>query len=163
MFAVWLIPSKKDTKHLENIIKKLSHDFHAPIFLPHITIYGLMDISIEIVKDAVINCMSDLEPIMVEHDGIDYSDDLWKSVFIKIKPTKILRLANEKLTQKLAKYSNYEFYPHISLIYKKIRDSEKKKIIENLKIKDEFEMNRIGILKFSKNMNKWRLVSVYKL
>ena len=53
------------------------------------------------------------------------------------------------------------FSPHISLSYGKLTKLEKSKIIKNLRIKNKINLNRIAILKFSKNVNEWELVRTF--
>ena len=65
--------------------------------------------------------------------------------------------------QKLDQYTNYEFLPHISLIYKKIAKSEKVKIIDGLDIKNEFVMDRVAIQQYSENVNEWKIIRYFKL
>ena len=51
MYAIWLTFSQNDKKYLGKIIKKIAKKYDAPEFEPHITIYGLIDIEIEIMTN----------------------------------------------------------------------------------------------------------------
>ncbi len=161
MFAVWLLPNTEDIEYLNGIIKNLSQRYSAPEFVPHITVYGLVDPSLEVLEECVKNSISDSKPFIVKKSGIDYSDDIWKTIFINIKPNSSLISINKKLARKLGQYARYEFMPHISLIYKKIDDAEKKKIIDSLKIKNEFTIDKIAIQKFSENVHEWEIIRTY--
>ncbi len=161
MFAVWLLPDMEDTKYLSGIIKNLSQRYDAPEFLPHITVYGLVDPSLEVLEECVRNSISDSKPFIVKKAGIDYSDDIWKTIFVNIEPNSNLNTINEELASKLGQYTKYEFVPHISLIYKKIEDVEKKEIIDSLKIKNEFIIDGIAIQKFSENVYEWKIIRTY--
>ena len=163
MFAVWLIPVLEDEQYLGEIARKLSKLYEAPKFQPHITIYGLIDAKFEIVKNAVIKSVADVEPFTVKTTGLSYSDDIWKSVFVNIESNKNLNLIHERLSDNLGMYSKYNFIPHLSLIYKKIDESEKKKIIDNIRLKKELGIDKISILKFSEDISKWKIIEVLKL
>lgn len=39
-YSVWLEPSIKDAKYISKIIKQLGRKYGAPLFAPHITVYG---------------------------------------------------------------------------------------------------------------------------
>lgn len=163
MFAIWLLPDTNDTEYLSRIITNLSHKFNSPTFLPHITIYGLVDAHLSVVEDAVTNAISNLNSFTVKKSGINYLDDIWKTIFINIFPNQELESINEKLAQKLGQYANYEFLPHISLMYKKLAESEKVKIIDDLDIKNEFAMDRVAIQQYSENVNEWKIIRYFKL
>ena len=163
MFAIWLLPNKEDTQFLETIINNLSQEFNTPKFLPHITVYGLVNTDLSIVEDAVKNSIDEIEPFIVKKSGIGYSDDMWKTLFINITSNTELHLINSKLGNKLDKYVQYEFSPHISLMYKKMKKTEKMKILESLRIKNEFVIKKIAIQKFSKKIHEWKIVRVYDL
>ena len=163
MFAIWLLPDEKDTRFLEAIINNLSQEFNSPKFLPHITAYGLVDIDLTIVEDAVENSIDEIKPFIVKKSGIGYSDDIWKSLFINIASNNELDLINSKLSYILGRYVQYKFSPHISLMYKNMEKMEKIKILESLRIKNEFEINKIAIQKFSKKIHEWKIIRVYDL
>ena len=50
MYAIWLTFSQNDKKYLRKIIKNIAKKYDAPEFEPHITIYGLIDIEINLIK-----------------------------------------------------------------------------------------------------------------
>jgi len=162
MFAIWLLPDTNDTKYLSRIITNLSRKFNSPTFLPHVTIYGLVDAHLSIIEDAITNAISNLNSFTVKKLEINYSDNIWKTIFINIVTNQELESINEKLAQKLDQYANYEFLPHISLMYKKIAKSEKAKIIDGLHIKNEFLMDRIAIQQYSENVNEWKNIRYFK-
>jgi 2'-5' RNA ligase len=163
MYAIWLLFNKTDTKYLKKIIKEFSNEFDSPIFIPHITVYGLLNLDIESIKKIVKRSIQDIEPFIIEKSKIKESDDIWKTLFVEIKMNLELNAINDKLKFKLIKSSKYKFSPHISLLYKKLSNIQKLKIIKNLKIKNEFEIDKIAILKFSKNVDEWKIVQTFNL
>ncbi len=163
MFAIWLLPDTNDTKYLSRIITNLSRKFNSPEFLPHMTIYGLVDARLSVVEDAITNAISNLNSFTVKKSEINYSDNIWKTIFINIVLNQELESINEKLAQKLGQYVNYEFLPHISLIYKKIAESKKVKIIDGLDIKNEFVVDKVAIQQYSENVNEWKIIRYFKL
>ena len=163
MYAVWLLLEEQDSEYINRIIKNLSQRYGVTEFPCHITVYGLVNAELEVVEEAVKTSISNLKPFIVRKSGIEYSDDIWKSLFINIELTAELRLINKKLTQKLVHYDKYEFLPHISLIYKKMAEYEKRKIIDAMKIKNEFAIDKIAILEFSENIQDWKIIRSFKL
>ena len=100
---------------------------------------------------------------MVEKNSIGYSDDFWKTLFIEIKQNLYLNSINEKLTNGLSKFSNYEFSPHVSIIYKKMNENEKKFMVQNLNVKNDFLVSKIVIHEFSNNVEDWKIIKEYDL
>ncbi|MFB5629281.1 MAG: hydrolase, partial [Nitrosarchaeum sp.] len=67
------------------------------------------------------------------------------------------------LKKHFEKILKYQFNPHISLIYKILSSEEKNKIINELKIKNEFRVDKLAIQKFSPDIEKWEIVKEYSL
>lgn len=163
MHAIWFTFSKSDREYLKNIIDEISEKYHAPKFEPHITVYGLIDSEIneidKIAKEVILN----QNLFLVQKSGILQSEELWKTVFIELKSNEQMELIHKKFKKYFDKVSKYEFKPHISLIYKILSIKEKMEIINNLDIKDEFQVNKLAIQKFSPDIKKWKIVKEYNL
>ena len=163
MFAVWLLFGKEDTRYLENIIKDLAAQHNSPFFMPHLTVYGLVDINLETLDNLILESIKDIKPFLVEKYSISYSDDFWKTLFIEIKQNLHLNSINEKLKNGLSKFSDYEFLPHISIVYKKMTENEQKFIAQNINVKNDFLVSKIVIHEFSNNVEEWKIIKEYDL
>ena len=163
MHAIWLTFSKSDREYLKKIIDEISGKYNAPKFEPHITVYGLVDSEISLIdniaKEATLNCNS----FLVKKSEILQSEELWKTVYIKLKMNAQLESIHKNLKKHFEKISKYEFSPHISLIYKILPTEEKIKIINELDIKNEFIINKLVIQKFFPDIEKWKIVKEYNL
>ena len=110
MFAIWLLPNKKDTEYLQRIINKLSLEFNSPKFIPHITIHGLIDLDLEkihrIVEESICGCL----PFDVYKKRIEESDQVWKSLFISFEKSRELSLINNKLKKDLCRMKRTGFH-----------------------------------------------------
>jgi 2'-5' RNA ligase len=163
MYAIWYLFEKNDEIHLIDIIEKLSQKYSSPNFLPHITAYGLVDIKFENLEEIINNNFNGNKVFDVEKEDICFSNKFWETLYVKIKPNLNLNLLNKKFSEKLKKYSKYKFNPHISLIYKKMESNEKQMLRNKINVKDNFTVSRIGILKFSDNINNWKIEATYHL
>ena len=163
MFAIWLLPNKDDTNYLSDIIHELSYKLNSPEFSPHITVYGIVKTNQGILEEAITNILKNLKPFIVKKSRVKHSDFFWKTIFIDITPNRELNFINSKLSNYLSKYANYDFSPHISLVYKKMEIHERIKIIENLSLKDKFTIGNIAIQKYSDNVNEWKIVRNYNI
>jgi len=161
MFAIWFLFDKNDNDYLEHIIQILGRQYESPVFIPHITAYGLVNANLETIDKIVLESIKDIKPFLIEKNKINYSDGFWKTLFIEIKQNLHLNSINKKLTNGLSLFPNYEFLPHISLIYKKMNEEEKKSQAKNLNIKNNFLVSKIAIQEFSENIEDWKIVREY--
>ena len=163
MFAVWALPETKDFDYLSNIINELSKKYEFHTFFPHITLYGLVDVDSLYLENVIADSIINIKPFHVEKEKIDYSDDFWKSIFILIKKNQELEKIHSTLAKNLKKFAIYDLIPHLSFAYKNLEKDEKIKIIESLEIKNDFTIDKIGILEFSQNIKKWKIIKKFYL
>ena len=57
MFAVWYLFDKDSTNYLFEIIIDLAKKYHASIFVPHITAYGLLDIDLKTLDEIILGAI----------------------------------------------------------------------------------------------------------
>lgn len=160
-YSIWLVPAQQDKKYLGSIISNLAKSYGAPPFLPHITLYSGIR-SVGLAEKAVCNCRG-FPAIPVRGNGLKSSDYLWKTLYIDIKTDVKLRALNGILAKTLSTHTRYKFRPHISLMYKKMKKSERQEIALGLSIKSAFHFNRISIIRSSSHVGRWRQVSSMRL
>ena len=161
MHAIWLTFSKSDREYLKNIIDKISEKYHAPKFEPHITVYGLIDLEINQIDKIAKEVISNQNSFLVKKSEILQSEELWKTVFIELKIDQQLELIHKNLKKYFKKFLKYEFNPHISLIYKILPIDERIKIMNELNIKNEFQVSKLAVQKFFPDIEKWKIVKEY--
>ena len=126
----------------------------APIFKPHCTIFSpITDLN----KAKIIINQLDQKIFQVDVQGIDESDDIWKTVFLKLVNNSTLKKINALFNQAFPQI--YQFDPHISLIYKKLDAKKRKSIISKLDMKKSFAIDKISIVCTSGSVEN--LVTVY--
>ena len=157
-YSIWLEPLSGDAKHINKTINKLAKTHAAPRFSAHMTLYSGIS-SLIMAKHAVNQCPK--LRLDVRASGISQSDYLWKTVFVNVKKDKNLRHLNSTLQKNLK--TKYEFKPHISLIYKRLDRTTKRKIIRDLRIKKSFTFDKITIIKSSKNVDNWKKLYTVRL
>ena len=163
MYAIWFVLEKNDTEYFTNIINELSTKYNAQPFKPHITAYGLVDVDLEELDKIVVKSIQGEKQFVIKKSNISYSDVFWKTLFVEFQPNEQLERINKKLTKSLQSFSKYDFIPHVSLIYKKMKESEQKKMADTIEIKEKFKVNAMWIQKFHKDIDKWEIVRKYEL
>ena len=152
-FSIWLIPSHLDGALISRSIQSLSKKYLAPIFKPHCTIFSpITDLN----KAKIIINQLDQKIFQVDVQGIDESDDIWKTVFLKLVNNSTLKKINVLFNQAFPQI--YQFDPHISLIYKKLDAKKRKSIISKLDMKKSFAIDKISIVCTSGSVENWETV-----
>ena len=163
MYAIWFVLEKNDTEYFTNIINELSTKYNAQPFKPHITAYGLVDVDLEELDKIVAKSIQGEKQFVIKKSNISYSDVFWKTLFVEFQPNEQLERINKKLTKSLQSFCKYDFIPHVSLIYKKMKESEQKKLADTIEIKEKFKVNAMWIQKFHEDIDKWKIVRKYEL
>ena len=161
MYAIWFTFQKDDENLLQDIINKLSKKYNSDSFKPHITVYGLVDIELDKISKICQNISTEFQSFDVQFSNILYSDDFWKTLFVNLKSNRIMIEIFENFCKNIKKPENYIFEPHISLIYKKMPNDKKQKIIENLELKKQFRIKGISILHYSEKIENWNIVKKF--
>jgi 2'-5' RNA ligase len=157
-YSIWLVPTIKDAKYLNQVIKNLAIQYDAPKFDAHITLYSKVR---SLAKAKQVLDENKFGIMRTKHTGIGQSDYLWKTIFLKIKKDKSLSNINQILAKHFK--TNYSFEPHISLIYKKLNPQTKTKLIKNLKMKKSYTFDRIVIVRSSKDVKQWKKMHSIRL
>ncbi|MBT4327079.1 MAG: hydrolase [Candidatus Nitrosopelagicus sp.] len=162
MYAIWFVLEKNDTEYFTNIINKLSTKYNAHPFKPHITAYGLVDVNLEELDKIVAKSIQGEKQFVIEKSNVSYSEVFWKTLFVEFQPNTQLERINKKLTESLEYFNKYEFIPHVSLIYKKMNESEQKKLVNTIEIKEKFTVTAMWIQQFHEDIDKWKIVRKYE-
>jgi len=158
MYATWILPSKLDSVVLTKIINELSKEFNSQKFLPHITVYGLVKIPLNELESIVLKCVKKQKSFNVKVNYINHSENYWKSIFVDIIQNENLYQINQSLMKSLSRYSDYNFKPHISLYYGVLDEALKLRIIKEKTVQRELSINKIGIMRFSQDVSRWKIV-----
>jgi 2'-5' RNA ligase len=152
-FSIWLIPSNIDGDCISKSIQSLSKKYLAPIFKPHCTIISPIT---NLNKAQIIIDQLDQKEFQVNVKKIDESDDIWKTVFLKLVNNSTLKKINGLFNQAFPQL--YQFDPHISLIYKKLDAKKRKSILTKLDMKKAFIIDKISIVRTSGSVESWETV-----
>lgn len=131
-YSLWLMPSGKIYTRLSSIISKLSRNYKTPDFEPHVTLLGgLMGAKEEIIGKTS-NLTGHIKPYQLTLTKVDYLDEYFRCLFIKVKKTKLVIDANLEASN-FFEYKQYQAYlPHLSLMYGNLPTEVKKEIITKI-------------------------------
>ena len=152
-FSIWLVPSDIDVDFINKTIHSLSKKYLAPTFMPHCTIFSPI-IDINKAQDTIEQF--DQKKFQINVENIGESDDIWKTVFLKLVNNSTLKKMNSLFNQAFPHI--YQFDPHISLIYKKLDAKKRKSILSKLDMKKSFVIDKISIVNTSGLVESWETV-----
>src|SRR3972149_1906104 len=140
-FSVWLVPQKDDETYLSNIIEDLGTKYSAPMFTPHLTLLGDVEIELDVLQNIVDKVFENTKPFQIKKTKLNQSEAFFKTVFIECELDENLSNLFKVLSSKTGQRNIDSFKPHISLIYKILQEDEKLKIIESLDVKEAFTIS----------------------
>ncbi|MDD9880706.1 MAG: hypothetical protein OXR70_02430 [Candidatus Marinimicrobia bacterium] len=152
-YSIWLMPSDSDKVYLSSMIQSLSEVYDAPPFEPHCTIYSSVD-DLESAK-TIIDQLN-FKPFEAKVNGLSQSDYIWKTIIFELETNPHLLLLHYLFNQ--AMLDPYTFEPHVSLIYKKMGEGERERIIQSLSIMSKINFDRIAIVNTSEPVSEWTSV-----
>jgi len=145
LLSILLVPTKDGENYLSKIIRDLGTRYQAPVFVPHLTLFGGIVMEPEVLKTIVGSVFENIRPFKVKKTKINQSELFFKTVFIEFELSEELQNLFMEVSKRTDNRNLSTFKPHISLLYKTMPEEEKLNIIETLNIKDEFEIGKVVI------------------
>jgi len=149
------MPSQNDKVSVYEQIYGLSKENHSPIFPPHCTLYGPV-FNLDTAKGIIDKI--EMNPFLATSFGLNQSDNIWKTVFIELEMNDRLNKLNQIFQNAFS--SNYDFKPHISLIYKTMTKDQRLAIITEIEIQKSYDFSGIAVVDTSGPVDEWE--SVYQ-
>lgn len=164
-YTIWLMPAGQLYDELAQIISRLSGEYTAPLFKPHITLLGNIADTEEKIISKTAELAGLLKPFPIFFTALDSLDEYFRCLFIRAKETEGLMQANAKARMIFNRQQDPPFMPHLSLLYGEFPSEIKEQIIA--KIGKEFsrtlEVNSLYVAFSSKNIDPkdWRVLKEF--
>lgn len=84
-YSLWLVPEGKELEELNNLVDELAKKFNAPLFIPHVTILGGIDLKEEDVIAKTRQIAINQEAFDIELNEIKYEGAWNRALFIRGK------------------------------------------------------------------------------
>ena len=146
----------------KSLISKLAKKYNAPTFEPHITLLGDV-IESDFIKNSE-QLARQIKPFKVKIDTVSFSDQYFKCVFALAEKVPELVKANEAAREMFNRRGDTEFMPHMSLLYGKMDEEEKRKIASNIKVNETLDINSFFITDSSaySKPSEWNIIKEVK-
>jgi 2'-5' RNA ligase superfamily len=169
LVAYWLLPAEPARTFLIATIASLASRFGAVPFQPHVTIYAATD-SLDEPSAQLRRTVAGCAPFRLKVHSIDRSDEFTKTVFLQFEPHRRLSQLSACLRRASSIPNNYQFNPHLSLIYKTMDRETKEKIARSLSVPFKevlFDSAKAVIspakIESGADVEAWRVVAEQKL
>jgi 2'-5' RNA ligase len=129
----WLVPAEPARGFFQDLINDLARRYEAPGFEPHMTIHvGLnrFHIAQKVTAKAAVCCGR----IEVKTLEVNHSSEFTKTLFVQFALNAKLSRLNKIIRSAAEDSSDYQFKPHLSLLYKKMSVSQRRQLAHSIKL-----------------------------
>ncbi len=162
-FAIWLVPQKDQSAYLSGIIHYLCEEYKAVPFEPHCTLVSGETNDVHTVITETNSITANIQPLTLTIQKINCSEAFFKTLYILFNENSSLMQVFQNFKTGITENQTDSFYPHLSLLYKKIALEKKEKIASNLEIPLlEIIFTSVKIVCPKNKRNSWYDISSWK-
>ena len=155
-YSIWVIPPAPLNKHLLDIIKQLADVYQGPLFEPHMTVLGNIDLELKKLDESVRKVAVITPKLNLSLESVSFSTTYFQNVLLRVKSTAELLNLNIELKKALNEDNNV-FMPHISLLYgdhdMHLRENAAKSISQ---MNTNFTVDRLVLTPSTPNPKDWK-------
>ncbi len=137
-YSLWLMPSGEVYDRLKHLTSRLSSQYSAPDFEPHVTLIGKVLGSEEEIISKTALLASAVQPYRIELGRVEYLDEYFRCLFIRVRDTDEVMKADLEARKIFGRQNDPKYMPHLSLMYGNCPPETKKQII--VEIGEEFKL-----------------------
>lgn len=160
-YTLWLMPKGEVYNNFFNLIKKLAREYQGPLFVPHVTLLGEIELSKEeIIKRTKILVQNQKSfPIVLKQ--IAYEEFFFRALIVLAQISEPLQKLHER-AKKIFEMNIPAYMPHLSILYGEYTLETKKKIISEIGKNQEaaFEIDRVFLIKGGEVKN-WKIIEAF--
>jgi 2'-5' RNA ligase len=164
-YSIWLMPSADAYSRLLGLITQLSKDYGGPVFDPHVTLIGGVLGSNEEIVSKTLRLASLLEPFTIELENLDYSDEFFTCLFIRVKQSEKMIGAYSRAQDVFRLPRDPQWMPHLSILYGDFSSGMKAKIIQRIgsEFALSFPVTTVQLILTEGGPEHWRRVRAFSL
>lgn len=164
-YSLDLAPSGEVRKKLAKIISSLAKKYRGPIFKPHVTLIGEIELDEKQMFSATEKLAKSLRPFKIILGAVDGEDEYFRCLFVCAQKTRGLVEANNKAREVFKRKRDPKYMPHLSLFYGKLPQKTKEEITAKLgrKFDVTFEAKSIRLFLTEGEPKDWRKLKEFHL
>ncbi len=163
-FWLWGQFTKSCTENLFLLQKESQEILKSPSFEVHITLAGPYK-NIDIFYDSSINnLLKKFQPLILDLNNYSYKNNFYKSFFISVEESNNLKSLRSEINHFYPFDLNYNYSPHISLVYGNHSKKNKDQLISKIKTHpSKIIMNKISVVEVNEKKEKWDILKSFEL
>lgn len=146
--SIWLIPRKDQEQKLQEIINNLAISHHTSPYVPHITLYHLIEVtSLEKVIAILREKAKKERAFSLDLDKITHSNQFTNTLYAQYAISIPLQKFYENFKKEFLPTQPFELNSHLSLIYKNdMSEKDKLNEIERLRVPQKLILDRLMVI-----------------
>ena len=165
IYSLFLLPEESIGKKYQKIISGIASSYRTKEFKPHVTLIKNLEMEEKEVLSFTNELIKWLKPIKTKFIEIEYSDRIYRSLYITVLKTQELLKAHNGANQ-IFGHKEELFMPHLSIVYGELPLDVKLKIIESLKPlnKEFFILDKLVVYDITEgNADLWKEIGCFVL
>ncbi|MBI4038427.1 2'-5' RNA ligase family protein [Candidatus Daviesbacteria bacterium] len=160
-YALWLMPKGDIYKKYAGLIKKLAKEYNGPVFEPHITLLGDIELPEHEVKKRTEELISGQKPLQINLGEIGYEDYHFRALFVQAVISPQLQNLHDR-TKQIFNMEIPPYMAHLSLLYGNYPNLKKEKIIKSIgrNQNSTFEINNVFVQKAGL-VKDWKIIGKF--
>lgn len=167
-YSLWIVPTGDTGEIVQNEVTRLANEFHAPTFVPHITLVAdIFASSHDLVEEkAKIRELSNRIPqFSITLSGYGYLDEAYRSLYVLAHSDRldaVYVLASRSYPQ--IANEHFRQMPHLSVLYGSYSPATKEEIIRSNPLPDRtFPVTSLDLYKTNNPVESWQLIESFPL
>lgn len=164
-YAIWLMPEEPVYSELAGVILALSRERSTPAFEPHVTLLAGITAPEQDTISLCAKLAGLLSPLEVQLATIDFLDEYYRSIFVRVAETAALMRSNRKTREVFGLPGQPPYMPHLSLLYGDVPLDVKKAIAAKLgsQLARSFQASSVHLYFVAGPVSRWRRVGTFDL
>ena len=157
-YSIWLDLEKESRANYRTIISTLSKRLKSPLFEPHCTIYGRLDIKLSDLETIVSKIVNDSNQFSSSVKKLTTGKSYYKSLYVKLENNISLNEVNASCKNYFVNSKKYRFDPHISLAYGQFDLEQIHRVTKGIAIPKYVVFSGVSIVNTKKDVEQWETV-----
>lgn len=161
-YTLWLMPRGEIYDKFAEIIRRLAKKYAAPIFQPHVTLLGDIELpEAEMIK-RIEQLVQGQKPFSITLRQIDYQDFYFRTLFVRSEITESLVSLHEKAKKIFGMQDIPPYMPHLSILYGNYLVEVKEKIIQEIGTDQtaQFDVSSVHLVKGGE-VEEWQIIKEF--
>jgi len=172
-YSLWIVPQGETGQEIQQFVDTLAEKHHAPRFVPHLTLVANIllnsDEEYQQATAKAAELAASIKPFDIAFSDFGYTDEEFRCLFIKAKPSDELNTAYQTATSFFPQVADEHFrtMPHMSVLYGNYTAASKEAIIADSQASKlaqaAFRVDSFDFYLTNSPTESWKLDQQFKL